>query len=58
MRQLEAAEKNEAIVSADLSQVKESAEQMKREYDEISGLLAKLEESINHNREEMNRADL
>ena len=57
-RQLEAAEKNEAIVSADLSQVKESAEQMKREYDEISGLLAKLEESINHNREEMNRADL
>ena len=43
-RQLEAAEKNEAIVSADLSQVKESAEQMKREYDEISGLLAKLEE--------------
>ena len=31
---------------------------MKREYDEISGLLAKLEESINHNREEMNRADL
>ena len=57
-RQLEAAEKNEAIVSADLSQVKESAEQMKREYDEISGLLAKLEESINQNREEMNRADL
>ena len=57
-RQLEAAEKNDAIVSADLSQVKESAEQMKREYDEISGLLAKLEESINHNREEMNRADL
>ena len=57
-RQLEAAEKNEAIVSADLSQVKEGAEQMKREYDEISGLLAKLEESINHNREEMNRADL
>ena len=57
-RQLEAAEKNEAIVSADLTQVKESAEQMKREYDEISGLLAKLEESINQNREEMNRADL
>lgn len=38
--------------------MKESAEQMKREYDEISGLLAKLEESINQNREEMNRADL